>query len=717
MLQPEWKTSAGDLGTYPSNELLNIQLSAVPQFPANQVFYKVLAGSLPPGLSITLLGNVTGTPTNVSFDSTNTFTIRATDNENNIRDRTFSLTISGSNSPKLTTLPGSIITTVDSVYINYKLQYTNPISSNVITAVVSSGSLPPGLYLTDDGVIKGYPDLPKLPDNSPTTKTHTFSIQLKSDLGSDLKVYSITIRNQQTNSPPNVRIPVILNRKPLSEPISTTDPYYDYYLLNGRTIPTIRANEYFSFKIIGRDFDTNEIVYQFGGLPPGLVGDSVTGWITGIPVMNGRGISQYEVNVSVAKKRATALVSAHEIYYMTVSNEITEDITWVTDSDLGTILNGTTNALSIKATSMLPLSYKVISGSLPRNLELDTIGEIIGKVSQQPLERVLNEGEITEYNFVVEAYSPSYPIFKKQKSFTLKVEQYYSTPFETIYLKAAPNIAGKKLINSLLTNTNLIPTEHVYRPNDLYYGKAKDVRIVQSYGVKVSTLLEYNTAVQQNHYWRKITLGSIETAIATDNNGTILYEVVYSKVIDDLSNSSGISVTNKLFWPRPINLRLNAHTINNTDILTSSNSISTTSTPSTVNYLYPASLENMRNESNKVLTQNSDSRLLPKWMTTQQANSNTLGFVQAWIICYTKPGKAVIVKDLIDTKWGHKLNEIDLTIDRYYIDRSSSYNWNTNLAVPAWTGLPSSTPVPDPIDKYDFSVLFPRKTILPDNSQ
>ena len=42
-------------------------------------------------------------------------------------------------------------------------------------------------------------------------------------------------------------------------------------------------------------------------------------------------------------------------------------------------------------------------------------------------------------------------------------------------------------------------------------------------------------------------------------------------------------------------------------------------------------------------------------------------------------------------------------------------NWNTNLAVPAWTGLPSSTPVPDPIDKYDFSVLFPRKTILPNN--
>jgi hypothetical protein len=715
MLQPEWKTSAGDLGTYPSNELLNIQLYANPLFPSNQVFYKVLAGSLPSGLSMTLQGTITGIPINASTDSIANFTIRATDNETNIRDRTFSLTISGSNSPKLTTLPGSIITTIDSEYVYYKLKYINPIASNIVTTIISSGSLPPGLYLSSDGIIKGYPEIPKLPDNSPTTKTYTFSIQLKSNLGNDLRVYSITVRNQQTNSPPNIRTPVILNKKPLSEPINTTDPYYDYYLLNEKTIPTIRANEYFSFKIIGRDFDTNDIVYQFGGLPPGLVGDSVTGWITGIPILNGVGISQYEVNISVAKKRATEIVSSPEMYYMTVSNEITEDISWITNNDLGTILNGTTNPISIKATSMLPLKYKVVSGSLPHNLELDSVGEIIGKVSQQPLERVLNEGEVIEYTFVVEAYSPSYPVFKKQKSFTLKVEQYYATPFETVYLKASPNIAGKKLINSLLTNNTLIPNDYIYRPNDLYYGKAKDVRIVQSYGVKVSTLAEYNTAVQQNHYWRKITLGSIETAIATDNNGHILYEVVYSRVIDDLSNSNGISITNKLFWPRPVNLRLNAHTINNTDILTSANSISTTSTPGTVNYLYPASLENMRNQLNGVITQNSDSRLLPKWMTTQQANSNTLGFVQAWIICYTKPGKAIIVKDLIDTKWGHKLNEIDLTIDRYYIDRSSSYNWNTNLAVPAWTGLPSSTPVPDPIDKYDFSVLFPRKTILPNN--
>jgi hypothetical protein len=644
-------------------------------------------------------------------------TIRATDNKNNVRDRTFFLTIAGTNSPTLLTLSGQILSVVDSVYVNYALRYTNKISSNLIEMKVSSGALPPGLYLTTTGIIKGYPDMPKLPDNSPTSKIYSFSVQLTSDLGNDLKMYSITVRNQQLNGPPNSRVPVILNRNPLSEPIKNSDPYYDYYLLNDKSIPTIRANEYFSFKIIGNDFDKNEMVYQFGGLPPGLLGNSTTGWITGIPIMTGKGISRYEINVSITKKRATSIVSSHELYYLTIANEITEDITWITTSDLGTILNGTSNALSIKATASLPLEYRIVSGELPHNLKLDSIGEIIGKVAEQPLDRMLSHGDVTEYNFVVEAYSPNYPVFTKQKTFTLRVEQYYETPFETIYLKATPNLAGKKLINNLLSNDSLIPKEYIYRPDDLYYGKATNIKIVHAYGVKASTLPEYTAAVQQNHYWRRITLGQIETAIATDNNGHTLYEVVYCKIVDDLTNPDGVSVNSTLTWDRDINLRLNAYTINNTNILISANTIPTTSSPGKVSYLYPASLENMRSEATNVLTQNTDSRLLPKWMTTQQANSNTLGFVQAWVICYTKPGKAALVKDLIDTNWTHKLNEIDFTVDRYYVDKSSTYNWNTNLSVPAWTGLPSSTPVPNPIDKYDFSVLFPRKTILPKDIQ
>ena len=121
----------------------------------------------------------------------------------------------------------------------------------------------------------------------------------------------------------------------------------------------------------------------------------------------------------------------------------------------------------------------------------------------------------------------------------------------------------------------------------------------------------------------------------------------------------------------------------------------------------------MRSSITTTMKQNFDSRLLPKWMVTQQTNSETLGFVQAWVICYTKPGKATIIKDLINNNWSHKLNEIDFTIDRLMVDKSATYNWNTNLSVPAWNDLPSATPVPDPLDSYDVVVLFPRKTILP----
>jgi hypothetical protein len=121
----------------------------------------------------------------------------------------------------------------------------------------------------------------------------------------------------------------------------------------------------------------------------------------------------------------------------------------------------------------------------------------------------------------------------------------------------------------------------------------------------------------------------------------------------------------------------------------------------------------MRSEVTSSIPQNTDSTLLPKWMTTQQVSSETLGFVQAWVICYTKPGYSETIKNLINNNWNHSLNEIDFTIDRYYVDKSATYDWNTNLSSPAWDNLPSSTPAPNPINKHDVCVLFPRKTIFP----
>jgi hypothetical protein len=718
MSQPVWQTQSGSIGTYPAGIPVSIKVAADPEVPATLVTYLLISGDLPTGtlndpFVLRYDGSISGTPENVASEKTSTFTIRAVDDLNNIRDRTFSLTISGSNSPKFTVPPGELLHTVDGIYVNYPIPYSNPIDTNKITLTLSSGSLPPGLYITNTGVIKGYPTAPIMGDYSPTTTTHTFSIQLKSDLGNDLVVYSISVANHQLRNPPNTRIPVILNRKPITEPIIAEDPLHDYYLLGGSHIPTIRANEFFSFKIIGHDFDRNDLEYQFSDLPPGLVGDSSTGWITGYPTQKINTITRYDASVSVSKKTKTTIISRAEIFPITVSNNLTEDIVWVTNSNLGVILNGTISDLSVTATASLPLVYRIVDGSLPPNLSLLSTGEIIGRVAEQPTETVLPPGANTVYNFTVEAVNQYNAVFSKKQTFTLTVNQYYATPLENVYLKASSSVPAKKLINQLLTDTDIIPYESLYRPEDPYYGKATGVKINHIYGLNASTLQDYVNAVATNHYQRKIVLGSIQTAVARDDTGAIVYEVVYSKLVDDLMDDAGRTLPNKVVWPRQINLRLGPWNVNNGNYKVSNMSLHTNLSPGLVSTLYPGSLQNMRETLANAIGQNNDGRLLPKWMTTQQLDSTTLGFVQAWVICYTKPGMSATIKNNIETMWAHSLNEIDFTIDRLIVDKSATYNWNTSLAVPAWNGLPSATPAPNPLDSNDLIVLFPRKTILP----
>ena len=316
-----------------------------------------------------------------------------------------------------------------------------------------------------------------------------------------------------------------------------------------------------------------------------------------------------------------------------------------------------------------------------------------------------------------------YPSITSSKTFTINVYQEFAYPVDTLYIKAAPPINDRIILDSLLYNDTLIPPEAIYRPDDIYFGKATSVIYEHAYGIYASDIEQYIAAIQRkNHYWRSITLGQINTAVARDANGNIIYEVVYSSVIDNLVNPYGVSVNTPINWPRPIDLGLGPWYTSITDIYTSYDYVLgtyyyTSLTPGNADVLYPNSLYNMRNQVADVLGQDLNSKILPAWMTSQQVNGSTLGYTPAWVICYTKPGYAETVKTNIETMWPYTLNLINFEIDRFSVDKSMTYDFN-NLTDPAfWTGLPSATPAPDPIDSKDFYVLFPRKTILPDQSQ
>jgi len=800
------------------------QLSASAVSPATSITYTLLSGTLSPGLSVSTTGLISGTPTLVTTDITNTFTIRATDNLSNLRDRTFSITVSGSAIPRFTTPAGNILNTLDSLWIELPIEYSNPDSTNLVAVEVQEGSLPPGLEINSQGLIRGYPNpptvnvtlnsiqtnatitdsttnlitctstaqftigrpvtftttafgdisegetyyiktvdstttftiaatqngdvfpltsatglmivtLPAISVGQPTIRTYSFVLKLTSNLGRDNATYAITVVNQNTpvsqggpGNTPNTRVPTILNTRPRTFNITDNDPYYGYYILPpvnpsvNAFIGTIRSDEYFTFKVIGYDFDGTSLTYEYVNLPTDLTGDTETGWITGTPTLNSTGLSTYNFAVNVYKTDNPSIETVNFNFSYNLSNEVTDTILWLTPSNLGTIFNSTTSTLNVLAAADTALSYRITNGELPPNLILLNNGEITGRVADQPSDVLLEQNAETTFTFTVQAYSPLYPVVQSTKTFTITILQEYTQPTDTLYIKAAPSINDRNIINSLLTSETLIPNSMVYRPNDIYFGKASSVIYEHAYGIYASEINEYIAAVTQNHYWRNITLGEIKTAVAKNSAGEIIYEVVYSEVIDNLINPAGISIQQQIYWPRPIDLGLGPWYTSITDIYTSYATVLgqeyyTSLTPGYARTLYPNSLFNMRNRVGQVVGQEYDSRLLPLWMTSQQSNGGTLGYTQAWVICYTKPGFSGLIKENIQNNWQYTLNQINFRIDRFSVDKSATYNYDKNLTPPAWTGLPSGYPVPNPLDSKDFYVLFPRQTILPNESQ
>ena len=173
MAQPVWNTSAGLIGSYPALLSMSFQLSADPVSPATSLTYQVISGSLPDGVSLSTMGLISGTPTLVTRNTVSAFTVRVTDNLGNLRDRTFSINVSGSAIPQFTTPNGSLLNTQDSLWISLPVTYTNPSTSNPVIVQVKEGALPPGLEIDLLGNIRGYPRPPVVTITTPSVVTNS----------------------------------------------------------------------------------------------------------------------------------------------------------------------------------------------------------------------------------------------------------------------------------------------------------------------------------------------------------------------------------------------------------------------------------------------------------------------------------------------------------------------------------------------------------------
>ncbi|NPA95212.1 MAG: S8 family serine peptidase [Thermodesulfobacteria bacterium] len=131
------------------------------------IYYSVVSGQLPPGLSLSSQGVISGIPT---VEGTYSFIVRATDScpmgKMHIQ-KNFEITILGppqppQETPPVTTCPELTITTPSAlpgaeVQKPYSTRITTSGGQSPVTISLASGQLPPGLVLSSNGLITGTP--------------------------------------------------------------------------------------------------------------------------------------------------------------------------------------------------------------------------------------------------------------------------------------------------------------------------------------------------------------------------------------------------------------------------------------------------------------------------------------------------------------------------------------------------------------------------------
>ena len=417
-------------------------------------------------------------------------------------------------------------------------------------------------------------------------------------------------------------------------------------------------------------FDADKFDQGTLTLPPGLELVQDSGWLYGdLPQLTASSTT-YEFEV-IASKENDLSYRDTQLFTLTLLGDIDNRIDWITASDLGTITTGEVSDLSVYAVSSVDKTvfYELTPGAaqrLPQGLELLTTGAISGRVSFQAFSLDLGgtttDKESTtfdrEYTFSVTARDGSSTV-TSVRVFKLKTVAFDKIPYENLYLKAFPTQAQRTSFLNVVNDSELFPTDKIYRIEDPWFGLAKDIKTLFLAGLSASTLAEYIDAIDTNHFTKRLTFGDVKTAQAVDTNFNVKYEVVYLEISDAAEYKSGNVIT----------------TASDTiylDSVIENPYLDPDGNEKTI--AYPNALTNMGN----VVVNNiqyQDKGVLPDWMTSRQEDGRQLGFTRAVVLAYVKPGESNLIAYRLKER-GFNFNTIDFSIDRYQLDNILSENFD-----------------------------------------
>jgi len=184
---PSWITAEGGLGNYRINQTISGSTSIKLLADSATTFTKI-SGDLPPGLSLSSSGLITGTFGAISDTAIYEFIVRA-GNVTGYDDRRFSILVIANNYPNWITPAGSLggfteLTTMDPI----TLGCANPVTGNLTFKVVA-GSLPAGITLVSTtGIISG--TMPALSSNV----KYEFTVRATNSYGITDRTFSMTVK-------------------------------------------------------------------------------------------------------------------------------------------------------------------------------------------------------------------------------------------------------------------------------------------------------------------------------------------------------------------------------------------------------------------------------------------------------------------------------------------------------------------------------------------
>jgi hypothetical protein len=700
MTTPTWITAAGFLGTV--TELVSTSTKILAQ--GTPTTYTVISGDLPVGLTLSNTGTISGTPLEVIKTTRSKFVVRAA-NTGGVADRTFSIDTQGPTNPIWSTGPGYLPIgyagqgyALNYQYINYSVAATAqtlPPGYKLRYYLSEGEKLPPGLILSEDGVISGYVKdkfvttalnfvgLPKVytfnitaSDGASTSTSGAFKIMVINGdiLRSDTDLFGFTTTNvvflgtgtstsiiNTVTSISHLQTPQFLNGSSLGEIRANNNEYipvtvYDaapfkgpvtYALQTGRPEIDSTSTAYHTVweYVPSENWWTSTVVTLTSTyvtyvedpnwvLPEGMSLDLETGYIFGFVPYQPAYSRTYNFTVKATKQDVTSgeTTTGTNVFSLTVKGETDSGIYWITDSDLGSIDTGIISELAVKAGgSAHTLNYKLTGGLLPPGLTVAQDGSIYGRV---------NYGVTGVYTATIAA-SDSHELSAIYRDFTITATETTATEYTEIYVRPFFTPERRASYQEFISNPYTFDSRLIYRYYDPNFGVQPAVKMILEFGIEKIDLAHYVPALRESFYRRRFNFGDVKKAIARNSSGDVVYEIVYVDAVDNLAGSSPVVYDDE-------------------------------------NIYYPGSVDNMRRQLSLIPLEDNtyieiDEYHKPRFMRTPQAGDyRPPEYMRVIPLCYALPGQGDRIISRIKLS-GFDFKMLDFEIDRIIVQQSTDY--------------------------------------------